>query len=91
MTAAAAHRDLPVVLSALLPTCGRQQQQAAGSSGCVAVGVDAWLPVVVAAAAAVQGEEEEEEEEGQESGQEDAQSEGGSVGPRAILWGDQRW
>jgi hypothetical protein len=73
VTASAAQQDLPVVLLALLPGGGRQQA-AAGSTSCVAVGVDAWLPMVVQAAAEVH--EDDEEGQGRHSSQDDAQSEG---------------
>lgn len=77
---AAAQRDLQVVLSALLPA-GRQQREAAAGSSGVSVGVDAWLPLVVQAAADVQGGEDENGEgEDGEREQEDVQSEGEACG-----------
>lgn len=89
VAAAAAHRDLPVVLAALLPAGGRQQPATAASAGSteVAVGMDAWLPVVVQAAAGVQAEEDEGEggqEADQGDSEDDAQSEGGWGG--AVVW-----
>jgi hypothetical protein len=88
VAAAAAQRDLQVVLSALLPA-GRQQREAAAGSSGVSVGVDAWLPLVVQAAADVQGDEDENGEgEDGEREQEDVQSEGeGDAAGVAGSWG----
>lgn len=87
MAAAAAQRDLQVVLSALLPA-GRQQREAAAGSSGVSVGVDAWLPLVVQAAADVQGGEDENGEgEDGEREQEDVQSEGEACGCVTSRWG----
>jgi hypothetical protein len=77
VAAAAARRDLPVLLGALLAPGSRQQQQpAAAGSGDVVLGVDAWLPVVVQAAAGVRGDVGDDEDDDELQQGDDSQSEG---------------